>query len=294
MITKNIGTLNNTILTYGRVRPTLRQRLRSIPWWLVMIFTMALLTVAAVSTNPKYTSAFGYIKTGLSVTITTTLISFAISMVLGLAIGLGRLSKNMLINNLCTFYVEVVRGIPMMVLIFFIALVLIPGVTTGLKSLAPFFQTVGLSGLATSLQNSQGSSVAMSTRAVIALSITYAAFLAEIFRAGIQSIDPGQMEAARSQGMTYSQAMIYILLPQALRNVLPALGNDFISLLKDSSLVSILAVRDITQVARLYAGSTFDYNVTYTTLAVMYLSMTIVLSFIVKTLERKLNSNGRD
>lgn len=294
MITKNIGTLNNSMLTLGRVKPTLRQRLRSIPWWLVMIFGLAFLTVAAVSTNPKYSSAFGYIKTGLSMTIITTLISFAISLVLGLAIGLGRLSRNVFVNNVCTFYVEVVRGIPMMVLIFFIALVLIPGITSGIKALAPFFQSIGLTGLASSLTNSQGSSVAMSTRAVIALSITYAAFLAEIFRAGIQSIDPGQMEAARSQGMTYRQAMTFILLPQALRNVLPALGNDFISLLKDSSLVSILAVRDITQVARLYAGSTFEYNVTYTTLAVMYLSMTIVLSFVVKTLERKLNSNGRN
>jgi len=131
----------------------------------------------------------------------------------------------------------------------------------------------------------------MNARAIIALSITYSAFLAEIFRAGIQSVDSGQMEAARSQGLTYAQAMRFIILPQALRNILPALGNDFISLLKDSSLVSILAVRDITQVARLYAGSTFEYTTTYTTLAVMYLTMTILLSFLVKFVERRLNTN---
>lgn len=101
------------------------------------------------------------------------------------------------------------------------------------------------------------------------------------------------MEAARSQGMTYAQAMFYIILPQAFKNILPALGNDFISLLKDSSLVSILAVRDITQVAKLYAGSTFEYNTTYTTLAVMYLTMTILLSFVVKLLERRMNTNGK-
>ena len=86
------------------------------------------------------------------------------------------------------------------------------------------------------------------------------------------------MEAARSQGMSYWQAMYYIILPQAIRNVLPALGNDFVAMLKDSSLVSVLAVRDITQVARLYAGRSFRYDEAYTTLAVMYLTITIVLS----------------
>jgi len=93
--------------------------------------------------------------------------------------------------------------------------------------------------------------------------------------------------------MTRWQAMWYIILPQAIRNVLPALGNDFISMLKDSSLVSILAVRDITQVARLYAGNTFQYQTTYITLAVMYLTMTIFLSFVVKFLEKRYQINDR-
>lgn len=294
MTVKSIDSLKTSPLSLYRDKTATRQWFKSIPWWLVMIFVVALVTVLAVSTNPKYTNAFSYIKTGLIVTITTTMISFAISLVMGLAIGLGRLSKNVMINNISTFYVEVVRGIPMLVLIFFIALVIIPGITDGMKNLAPLFESMGFTNLASSLQSAQGSSIPMNVRAVIALSITYAAFLAEIFRGGIQSIDPGQMEAARSQGMTHQQAMRYIVLPQALRNVLPALGNDFISLLKDSSLVSILAVRDITQMARLYSGNTFEYTVTYTTLAVMYLSMTIVLSFCVKMLERKMNSNGRN
>ena len=128
----------------------------------------------------------------------------------------------------------------------------------------------------------------MNARAVSALAITYGAFLAEIFRAGIESIGKGQMEAARSQGMSYVQAMRYIILPQAVRNVLPALGNDFISMLKDSSLVSVLAVRDITQVTRLYTGQTFRYVEAYTTLAVLYLTMTVILSLLVKTIEGKM------
>lgn len=293
MIVKDVKTLEATPSLTVRQRPSMRQRLRSVPWWLVAIFSLALLTTWAVTSVPAYANAFTFIKAGLSVTLVTTLISFAISTVLGLFLGLGRVSTSLVWNNISTFYVEVIRGIPMLVLIFFIALVLIPGATLGLKNLSPVIQSIGLTSAATVLQGLQTSSVPMNVRAIIALSITYSAFLAEIFRAGIQSVDTGQMEAARSQGLTYAQAMRFIILPQALRNILPALGNDFISLLKDSSLVSILAVRDITQVARLYAGSTFEYTTTYTTLAVMYLTMTILLSFLVKFVERRLNANGK-
>ncbi len=153
---------------------------------------------------------------------------------------------------------------------------------------------VGLSFIAQPLTQLENSSVPMTTRAIIALSVTYGAFQAEIFRAGIQSIGRGQMEAARSQGMTYWQAMRYIILPQAIRNVLPALGNDFVSMLKDSSLVSVLAVRDITQIAKLYAGRSFQYQEAYVTLAVLYLTMTVVLSFIVKWIERRVRRDERN
>jgi polar amino acid transport system permease protein len=131
----------------------------------------------------------------------------------------------------------------------------------------------------------------MNARAIIALAVTYGAYLAEIFRAGIQSIARGQMEAARSLGMSYGQAMRYVILPQAVRNVLPALGNDFVAMVKDSSLVSVLAVRDITQVSRLYAGSTFRFRESYVTLAVMYLTITVLLSLLVQLLERRLRAH---
>ena len=131
----------------------------------------------------------------------------------------------------------------------------------------------------------------MTGRAIAALSVTYGAFLAEIFRAGIQSIGRGQMEAARSLGMSYGQAMRYVILPQAVRNVLPALGNDFVAMVKDSSLVSVLAVRDITQMARLHAGRSFRFRESYITLAVMYLTMTVALSLLVQFVERRLRKN---
>ncbi len=135
--------------------------------------------------------------------------------------------------------------------------------------------------------------VSQNRRAIIALSIIYGAFLAEIFRAGIESIPKGQMEAARSVGMSYAQAMRHIILPQAIRNISPALGNDFIAMLKDSSLVSVLAVRDLTQWARLYAGSTFRFRESYLVLTFMYLAMTIALSLLLRWYEKRLGKDGR-
>ena len=291
MIVKETQKLNANRISLSQARPSLRERLRTVPWWMVAILAIAILVFILITTNSDYQNAFNFIKTGLVVTLSTTLFAFFIALVLGLLTGLGRISDNTFFKNLSTFYVEVVRGIPMLVLIFFIALVGVPAVVDGFKALGPWLQGLGLTGISSFFSDAKNSSVPMNIRAIIALSITYGAFLAEIFRAGIQSIDKGQMEAARSQGMTKWQAMWYIILPQAIRNVLPALGNDFISMLKDSSLVSILAVRDITQIARLYAGNTFQYRTTYITLAVMYLTMTLLLSFLLKFLEKRLKSN---
>ena len=169
----------------------------------------------------------------------------------------------------------------MLVLIFFIALVIIPGVINGIGCTWGMADCVGLEcALAKSLADVNIRMISMSFRAVVALSITYGAFSAEIYRAGIQSVPAGQMEAARSQGMSYGQAMRHVILPQAIRNVLPAIGNDFIAMLKDSSLVSVLAVRDVTHLAKLFAGGSFRFTEAYTTLAVLYLSMTILLSLL--------------
>lgn len=176
-------------------------------------------------------------------------------------------------------------------LIFFIALVGVPSLVNGLNAIGEWLNNAGIAFLSKPFTAITNQDVSMNARAIIALAFTYGAYLAEIFRAGIQSIGKGQMEAARSLGMSYGQAMRHIILPQAIRNVLPALGNDFVAMVKDSSLVSVLAVRDITQVARLYAGSTFRFREAYVTLAVMYLTMTVILSLIVQTVERRLRSN---
>ncbi|MDY6876046.1 MAG: amino acid ABC transporter permease [Chloroflexota bacterium] len=262
------------------------------PWWFLTMILIAVWTAYAIYNNENYREAFEFILIGLRVTIVTSLVSYGIALVLGLLAGLGRISRNVVLNNLATLYVELVRGIPMLVLIFFIALVGVPIVVDSINSLGHWLNSLGLTSAGGVLTSMENQAIAMNVRAVVALSITYGAFLAEIFRAGIQSITRGQMEAARSLGMSYGQAMRYVILPQAIRNVLPALGNDFVAMVKDSSLVSVLAVRDITQVARLYAGRSFRFREAYTTLSVLYLTMTVALSLVVQFVERRLRTDG--
>jgi polar amino acid transport system permease protein len=243
------------------------------PWWFVGLILILISAFIFIFVSPDYREALNFIKAGLGVTIKISLTSYGIALIFGLLAGLGRISKNMFFNNLARLYVEFIRGIPMLVLIFFIAFVMVPTAV----------EVVGL----------ENAAISMEMRAISALAITYGAFLAEIFRAGIQSITKGQMEAARSLGMSYGQAMRYVILPQAIRNVLPALGNDFVAMVKDSSLVSVLAVRDITQLSRLYAGSTFRFREAYFTVAMLYLSLTLVLSLLVQWMERRLRRDER-
>ena len=128
----------------------------------------------------------------------------------------------------------------------------------------------------------------MEGRAIIALAFGYGAYEAEVFRAGIQSIGKGQMEAAKSLGMSYFQGMRFIVLPQAIRRVLPPLGNDFIACLKDSSLATVLAVNELTQLGRMLRASTFRVLETFNVMAFLYLSMTLLLSGAVRWLEKKM------
>lgn len=252
--------------------PTTRERIEGLPWWLVGIFIALLLMAYQIASVTSFKRAFDFIIQGISTTIYTTIVAFLAAMVIGLIAGLGRISSNVVLRNLATAYIEFVRGVPILVLIFTVAFVVVPAVSE-----------------ATGFANN---TVDNGTRAIIALSIIYGAYLAEVFRAGIESIAPGQMEAARSVGMTHVQAMRYIILPQAIRNIMPALGNDFIAMLKDSSLVSVLAVRDITQQARLYAGSTFRFQETYLVLTFLYLTMTLVLSLVLQWYQRRIRADG--
>jgi polar amino acid transport system permease protein len=245
---------------------------RDFRWWLLIIVIFILLMSYQIATSEHYNRAFQFIWPGIRITLTTTLYGFLAAMALGLLAGLGRISQNFVARTLAMTYIEFIRGVPVLVLIVTIAFVVVPAVADLLNL------------------NIRGISNQM--RAVIALALIYGAFLAEVFRAGIESIPHGQMEAARSLGMNPFQAMRYIILPQAVRNILPALGNDFIAMLKDSSLVSVLAVRDITQLSRLYTGSTFRYNETYLVLTFLYLTMTILLSLLLQWYQRWLRRDS--
>ncbi len=128
-------------------------------------------------------------------------------------------------------------------------------------------------------------------RAIIALTIGYSAFIAEVFRAGIQSVDIGQVEAAKALGMSGYQRFRLIVLPQAIRMILPPLGNDFVAMVKDSSLVSVLGVADITQLGKIYSAGSFRYFETYSMVAYIYLILTVGLSLALRRLERRMRFN---
>jgi polar amino acid transport system permease protein len=272
----------------GRLVPATSQ-LEKWPWWALAIALAGVLIVYSILTSPVYQDAFNFIREGIITTIRVTVIAYGLSLIGGLILGLGRVSKNVFFYNFATLYVEVIRGIPMLVIILYGAFVVVPlslelinGLGTWMVGLTP------LAGLGRTFQQVDIQQVDMSARATAGLAMGYAAFEAEVFRAGIQSIERGQMEAARSLGMTYIQAMRYVILPQALRRVLPPLGNDLIAMLKDSSLISVLAVRDITQLGKLYRARSFRSFEAYNTMAFIYLCMTLSLSMLVKFIEEKM------
>ena len=261
------------------------------PWWLLVIVLGGVLIAWNALTSELYSAIFSRLTLGIGVTVFTTLVAYSLALVIGLLAGLGRVSTNPVVFNLATLYVQVIRGVPSLVQLLVIAFVIVPLLIDGVNSLGMLLAP--LLGAQNFLSQVRPPDVPFLTRCIIALAIAYGGFQAETFRAGIQSISRGQMEAARSLGMSYLQAMRYIILPQAIRRVLPPLGNDFVAMLKDSSLVSVLGVRDITQEARLYAAASFRYMETYLSLAFFYLAMTIVLSLGVKWVESRLNSHGR-
>jgi polar amino acid transport system permease protein len=272
----------------------LTTRLKNLPWWALLLLFLGIALVYAISNNPDYNDAYNFIVPGLKVTISVSLIAFAIALVVGLIVGLGRISTNVIICNLSTFYVEVVRGIPMIVIIIYVAYVLVPLIVNSANSLGNWLLQISalsvLERIANTLVALDITQIDPKVRAISGLAFGYGAYEAEVFRAGIQSIERGQMEAARSLGMNYLKAMRYVILPQAIRVILPPLGNDFIAMVKDSSLISVLAVRDLTQLGKLNRSRTFRTFETWNTVTYLYLSMTLLGSMGVKALERQLKS----
>ncbi|AEH44266.1 polar amino acid ABC transporter, inner membrane subunit [Thermodesulfatator indicus DSM 15286] len=228
-------------------------------WRIAFVGTIVLIIALCLFKPDPYLEILEFVPDGVIVTFKVTIISIICSFFVGLITGLGRISKNRIINLVASTYVEVIRGIPLLVQLFYIYYAI--GTFT---QIPPFFA------------------------AILALTICYGAYMGEVFRAGIESIDKGQTEAALSLGFNKRQTMLYVILPQAMRTILPPVGNEFIALLKDTSLVSIIAVADLLRRGREYATATFNYFETFTMIALIYLLITLILSKCVSYMEKKL------
>jgi polar amino acid transport system permease protein len=270
----------------SRIAPGASRRLTDAPWWLLVVIVLGLMILYSIITNEKSTNAFRTISQGLFVTLRVAVLSYVIAIVIGLLVGLARTSSNKIVYNVASFYVEVARGVPMLVLLMYIAFVGVPFLMQGIN-------TFGTSIGSKALEDLTPRNFPNEWRVVLGLALAYGAFESENFRAGIQSIDKGQFEASRALGMTSAQTMRFVILPQAFRRILPTLGNDFISMIKDSSLVSVLGVEDLTQLTKLYSSTTFLFFQSYSILAFIYLTMTILLSRGVQYIERRLSAHRR-
>lgn len=198
---------------------------------------------------------------GLLMTLKLTTLAVLFGSLIGSIVGVAKVVPNKLIRTVASIYVDFIRGTPLLVQIFILYY--------GVQALI-------------------GHSVDAYTAGLIALSINSGAYIAEIVRAGIQSIDKGQTEAARSLGLTYMQSMMRIIFPQALRRIIPPLGNEYIAMLKDSSLVSVIAIEELLRVGQLLVTRTFRAFEVYIVVALLYLCLTLLISQIVKFAERRL------
>jgi polar amino acid transport system permease protein len=262
-------------------------RLQKLPFWLLGVILIGILILWNIASKSDYRIIFLATANGLLTTLWVSLVAFSFSIVLGLVLGLCRVSPSRVVREIATFWVEIVRGVPMLVILYYIAFIGAPGLVEGINFLlSPLVKAGAMSPISIR-------SIDFSWRAIIALTLGYGAFISEIFRAGIESIHAGQWEAAFALGLRRGQVMVRIVLPQAVRNVLPPLGNEFVAMIKDSALVSALGVQDITQMGKVYAASTFRFFETYNVVAFLYLFLTITLSMLVRLLESRLKGSAR-
>jgi polar amino acid transport system permease protein len=233
-------------------------------WSVSLSGAIALLLYLCCVYPDPYFEVVKLMPDGIAVTFQVTVASICLTLPVGCLVGLGRLSGFRPINLIASTYVEVIRGIPLLVQLFYL-----------FYGLSQFLQ------------------VPATLAAIISLSFCYGAYMGEVFRAGISSISAGQTEAARSLGLNRLQTMRYVILPQAWRIILPPVGNECIALLKDTSLISILAVSDVFRIARESSSVTFLYFETYTVVAIIYLIITLILSKCVSIMEARLSYYDR-
>ncbi|MDW5315545.1 amino acid ABC transporter permease [Rhizobium sp. PL01] len=252
------------------------------PWWLVALAVIAVGLAAVIISNGVYRQVFSIVSAGIGITIFVTLVGFFLATALGLGIALMALSDRAALRQIARFYTEVIRGIPILVLLFYIAFAGAPALVVMINFILSPLISAG------AMEPMVVRDLSLIWRSIIALSIGYSAFIAEVFRAGILSVDKGQIEAAKALGLSRYQRFRLVVFPQAIRVILPPLGNDFVAMVKDSSLVSVLGVADITQAGKIYASGSFRFFETYSIVAYIYLILTVGLSLGLRRLEQRL------
>lgn len=220
-----------------------------------------------------YADRWKFFTDGLQITFIVTIGALLLGIILGMIVAIIRTSHDLsrnkpnfllrFFNWFSNIYLTVIRGTPMMVQLLIMGFVIM-------------------------VPKSEFGTVMCG---IITLGINSGAYVAEIARSGIMSIDKGQMEAGRSLGLNYVQTMWHIIIPQAVKNILPALGNEMITLLKDTSLVSVIALRDVTKQAQNIVSITYQAYIPYISLAVIYLIMVIVLTKLLNIFERRLRNS---
>ena len=248
-------------------------------YWLLLIGALIIAAFLFFAFPDKYQPIFRYVfgtpadGDGVFMTLKLTAISFVCILVVGMIMGVMRVSNVGILKGIASLYVEIVRGVPVLVWILWIYFGLPVLFRDGLG-----FKNMRIAGF---------------PAAVVAFTFAFGAYMTEIFRAGIQSIPKGQMEASRSLGMNYLQAMRHIILPQAVRVILPPVSNEFVTLLKDSSLVSVLGLEDVTRRGREWVGRTFASFDTYLVVALIYLILTVFFTRVSSAMERRLSVEKR-
>jgi len=253
------------------------------PYWLIAVIAIGLYFTYRVVSDQLYVDVFNIVSKGVSITLFVTVVAFAMASMFGLLLALAVMSPSLILRQIARFYIEVVRGIPIMVLLLYIAFVGAPGLVDFLNWLG---EPLGFDPIRTR-------DLSLMWRAILALTIGYSAFIAEVFRAGLQSVDTGQIEAAKALGLGPWHRFRHIVFPQALRVIMPPLGNDFVALIKDSSLVSVLGVADVTQLGKIYAAGSFRFFETYNIVALIYLFMTISISLALRRFERHMDHKSK-
>ena len=242
------------------------------PWWLAAAIVLAVVAALFIAASDLYAQVFATVAKGIGITVFVTVVAFALASAIGLGIALMGLSGSRWLRQIARFYVEIIRGVPILVLLFWIAFAGAPAFVAAWNALTAPLQSAGFIG------ELLVRDVSLLWRAIMALTIGYSAFISEVFRAGIQSVEKGQIEAAKALGLSRTQRFRLIVFPQAIRTILPPLGNDFVAMVKDSSLVSVLGVADITQMGKIYAAGSFRFFETYSIVAYIYLILTVSLS----------------